>query len=169
MKPTRLPPLSCMAHLHGRIKSTINQTNTMPNISVLKSSRFLKKEDVGTGVLVTVESCVEINVAKEGAPEEFKWCLNFKETDKPLVLNSTKGQIIAGFLGSDNTDNWAGHKIVLYHDPNISFAGKLIGGIGVRAPKTPQARPVPAPVRPQEPPPVPGLPPEGEGEDNVPF
>lgn len=108
----------------------------MPHINVLKKSNFLKKEDCGPGILVTITGCTELNVAADGAPEELKWCLHFSESEKPMVLNSTNGQIIAGFVGSDNTDDWNGRKIVLYHDPNVSFGGKLIGGIRARAPKT---------------------------------
>ena len=134
----------------------------MPNISVLKSSKFLKKEDCDPPVLVTIKDCTELNVAQEGAPEEFKWCLHFEETDKPMVLNSTNGQLIAKFIGKDNTEEWVGHKIVLYHDPNVSFGGKLIGGIRARAPKvkTPPSVQT-APVKAQ------ALP--AEGDDEVPF
>jgi len=131
----------------------------MPNISVLKTSRFLKKEDCDPPILVTIKSVDEENVAKEGAPEEPRWCIHFVETDKPMVLNSTNGQIIAKFSGKDDTDHWAGIKVVLFHDPNVSFGGKLIGGIRVRAPKINPAKPAPAPA------PVPTEP----AEDDVPF
>jgi len=132
----------------------------MPNISVLKTSKFLKKEDVGPGSLLTISKCTEENVGKEGAPEELKWCLHFEESDKPMVLNSTNGQIIAGFIGSDNTDDWTGRKIVLYSDPNITFGGKLIGGIRARAPRNKPAN-VPATAMPAAPPapPTPAAPP----------
>lgn len=134
----------------------------MPNINVLKTSKFLKKEDCNPPILLTITDCTEENVAKEGAPEESKWCLHFKETDKPLVLNSTNGQIIAGFVGSENTEDWVGHKVVLYHDPSVSFGGKLIGGIRARAPKG-----VTAPAKPTAPTPAaPGLP---LAEDDCPF
>lgn len=126
----------------------------MPNISVLKSSNFLKKEDCNPPLLVTIESVREENVAKEGAPEERKWCIFFKEMDKPMVLNSTNGQIIAGITGSPETDNWAGHKVVLYHDPNVQFAGKLVGGIRCRAPRGPATRPPAQPAPPPAAPPV---------------
>lgn len=128
----------------------------MPNIAVLKKSKFLKKEDCTPPIMVTITSCSEENVAADGAPEELKWCLHFAELEKPMVLNSTNGQIIAGFIGSDNTDDWTNRKVVLYHDPNVSFGGKLIGGIRARAPKNPQpaapksapkpAAPAPAPA-----------------------
>lgn len=105
------------------------------HISQLKESKFLKKEDCGSGILVTIKSCHEENVAKEGAPPEMKWCLYFHEQDKPMVLNSTNGQIIASIVGSEETEHWANEKIVLYHDPNITFGGKLVGGIRARAPR----------------------------------
>lgn len=101
-------------------------------VSELKSSRFLKKEDVGDGTTVTISHVSQENVAQEGAPQELKWCLHFEETDKPLVLNSTNGQIIAKITGSDDSDGWGGKKIELYNDPSVGFGGKLIGGIRVR-------------------------------------
>lgn len=99
----------------------------------MKNSNFLKKEDVGDGTLCTIATVEQMNVAKEGAPEELKWVLHVDEFDKPMVLNSTNGQIIAKITGSEESDGWSGQKIVLYHDPNVSFGGKLIGGIRVRA------------------------------------
>lgn len=111
----------------------------MPNVNDLKKSSFLKKEDCGAGILVTIKAYEQINTAKEGAPEEIKWALIFDELEKPMVLNSTNGQIIEKITGSGDFDNWIGHKVVLYDDPNVSFAGRITGGIRVRAPKT--ARP----------------------------
>jgi hypothetical protein len=115
----------------------------MASIHDLKTSKFLKRDDVGPGVLVTISSVEKVNVAKEGAEPEMKFAITFAELDKPMVLNSTNGQIIAKITGiEDPIESWAGHKIVLYDDPNVSFAGKLVGGIRVRAPKVPNAPPV---------------------------
>lgn len=105
------------------------------HISSLKNSNFLKKEDCDPPILVTISSVSQENVAKEGAPAEMKWCLHLEEAEKPMVLNSTNGQLIAKITGSEETEDWTGKQIVLYHDPNVSFGGKLIGGIRVRAPK----------------------------------
>lgn len=105
------------------------------NIDDLKKSNFLKRSDVNPAVLVTIAGAESINVAKDGAPEEMRRCLRFQELEKPMVMNSTNGEIIARITGSRDDDNWAGHKIVLYDDPNISFQGKLTGGIRARAPK----------------------------------
>ncbi len=143
------------------------------HISGLKQSKFLTRADVGKGVLLTIKAIFQENVAKEGAPEEFRWCVSFDEAEKPMVLNSTNGQIIAGVVKSEETDNWIGHKIVLYDDPNVSFGGKLVGGIRVRAPRnqapaTPPThgilgKPVNRPTTPVEP----QLPPAET--DDVPF
>jgi hypothetical protein len=118
----------------------------MPKTSEMRESKFLKKEDVGSGALMTVESCHQHNVAKEGAPPENKWCLSFAESDKPLVLNSTNIQLCEAIFGSDDPDHWIGKRVVLYTDPTIMYAGKVVGGIRLRAPKKTAAAPVAAPA-----------------------
>lgn len=135
----------------------------MPDVSVLKKSSFLKKEDCGHGILVTIKEVAEENIAKEGAPVEYKWCLFTVEHEKPMVLNSTNGQLIAKIIGKNNTDDWAGHKIVLYDDPSVSFGGKITGGIRVRAPRGQAAKAVQPAAKPA-PEPQPEAP-----EDDTPF
>jgi hypothetical protein len=109
----------------------------------MRESKFLKQTDVGSGALLTVSGCTQHNVAQQGADPEMKWCLSFAETDKPLVLNTTNIQLCEHVFGSDDTDDWTGKKIVLYTDPNVSYGGKLVGGIRVRAPRN---RPVAVPA-----------------------
>jgi hypothetical protein len=118
------------------------------NIRELKESRFLSKEDCTPPILVTIDGCKKENMALQGQPEELKATLTFREPGvKPMVLNSINGQLIAQALGSDETDDWRGQKIVLYNDPSITFGGKLTGGIRARAPrKTPGMAGNPAPV-----------------------
>ena len=116
----------------------------MASVNDLKTSKFLKKEDVGEGSLVTICAVSQENIAKEGADPELKWTLHFDEFEKPMVLNSTNGQIIAKITGIENDIEigWIGKQIILYNDPNVSFAGKLMGGIRVRAVRKPQPVPV---------------------------
>jgi len=131
---------------------------TVMHISALKQSNFLTRAEVGKGVLLTIRQITQENVAKQGAPEELRWCLHFDEVEKPMVLNSTNGQIIAGITKSEDTDTWPGQKIVAYDDPNVSFGGKLVGGIRVRAPKN---QPAPKPAAP--------VAPAAQESDDVPF
>ena len=110
----------------------------MSSINDIRSSKFLKKEDVGAGSLVTIRSIGKQNVAMDGAEEDIKFILHFDEFEKPLVLNSTNAQVIAKISSADDDieNAWVGVKIVLYNDPNVSFGGKITGGIRVRSPKT---------------------------------
>ena len=112
----------------------------MPHINDLKESKYLKQSDIGRGALVTIKGLMKKNIAKPGDEQEFRWLVFFNELEKPLVLNSTNAQLAARVCGSENTDDWTGKQIVLYTDPNVSYAGKLVGGIRIRAPK-PQAVP----------------------------
>ena len=114
-------------------------------ISDMRESKFLKQSDVGGGMLLTIQALTRHNVAKDGADPEEKWCLEFTEAEKPLVLNQTNIALLATICGSDDTDDWPGHKVVLYTDPTISFGGKIVGGIRMRAPK-PQGGTAPKPA-----------------------
>jgi hypothetical protein len=144
------------------------------HISQLKQSKFLTRGEVAKPVLVTIQEVFQDNVAKEGAPEELKWCIAFPELEKPMVLNSTNGQIIAQITKSEDTDHWAGHKVVLYDDPTVSFGGKLVGGIRVRAPRNQPATAAPhgmlgKPQHPQAAPAPVAVPAEPTHGDDVPF
>jgi hypothetical protein len=108
------------------------------------SSKFLKKEDCDPAILVTIRGVKEENVGTDQEPES-KWTLLFQEDVKPLVLNSTNLQLIARIMESDNSDDWTDRQIVAYNDPNISFGGRLVGGIRVRAPNKPK-KAAPKPV-----------------------
>ena len=101
-------------------------------ISEIKNSRFLTKEDCADGIVVTIGKVVQDNVATPDQPAEMKYTLEFEEELKPLVLNSTNAQLIALFLGSDETDDWQGKRVVLFNDEGVSFAGKIVGGIRAR-------------------------------------
>jgi hypothetical protein len=111
------------------------------HISKMTESKYLKQDDVGDGKLVTIKGITRTNVAREDDEPEYKYTMAFQETDKPLVLNTTNIQLCARACGSDDTDDWVGKKIVLYTDPNVSYAGKLVGGIRIRAPKGAAAKP----------------------------
>lgn len=135
------------------------------HISNMKQSNFLTRADVGTGVLMTIKAIHQENVAKEGAAPEMKWAMSFVEADKPMILNSTNLQLIALITKSEETDTWPGQKIVLYDDPSVSYAGKLVGGIRIRAPRGAAAKAAAAPKPKLAPEPEP----EGAGDPETPF
>jgi len=118
------------------------------NINDLKESKYIKKTDVEPPIKVTITHLTQEDLAMQGQPEEMKWIVHFNEC-KPLVLNSTNGQLIANALGSQETDDWKGKQIVLYNDPNVSFGGQLTGGVRARAVRVAQVE-NPAPVDPND-------------------
>jgi len=107
-------------------------------IDAIKTSRFMKKEDVGEGLLLTIDKVVMENVGpiSEGAQDEdSKPCVYFKQKGvKPLVLNVTNFATISSIAKQEDTDNWGGTNVVVYFDPNIWFSGKQTGGLRVRQP-----------------------------------
>ena len=120
-------------------------------IGQMMAGKYLKKEDCDPPMMVVIDRFEEENVAREDQPEDMKWVMYFKDNEKGLVMNSTNLQLAAIAFGTQETDEWIGRSLVLYHDPNVSFAGKLVGGIRVRAPKG-QKKPVKSPDPRPEPP-----------------
>lgn len=121
----------------------------MAKTSEMLESKYLKKEDAGEGVLVTIRAFDKVNLAQEGQPAQWKWVMMFNELDKPLVLNGTNIRLLEMIFNSGDTDDWIGNQIVLYNDPTIQFQGKFTGGIRVRAPKRPHGN-KPTPKRIEE-------------------
>lgn len=112
-----------------------------PNVDDLKTSKFLTKHDVEPPILVTIKNWDKVNVAMENQAPEMRYVLNFLEVEKPLVLNMTNGLTIKVIAKSGDFDHFIGKKIVLFNDKTVMFAGKLTGGIRVRAPKGGQSNP----------------------------
>lgn len=139
------------------------------NIDDMKESKYLRQQDVGRGVLVTIKGLSEDNIEKDDQADEHVWLLHFHELDKPLVLKPTNAALCAQACGSKETDYWIGKRIVLYTDPNVSFGGKITGGIRVRAPRL-NPVPVSAPMNVENPsPPVQPIPAGHPVNDDIPF
>ena len=96
----------------------------------MKQSRYLKTGDVDPEVLITIKRVLLEKIDDESGDE--KWVLYTLEFDKGLVLNWTNIQLIAKALGSEDSDAWSGHQVILYHDETVQFRGNVVGGIRVR-------------------------------------
>ena len=105
----------------------------MAKIGEMIESKYLKQSDVDTDVLVTVQKVGKSNVAPKGEEPEYKWLIRFNEFEKPMVLNSTNIKRLAKACQSDDTDEWLGKQVVLYVDPDVEFAGNVVGGLRIRA------------------------------------
>lgn len=106
----------------------------MPNINQMIESKYLKQADVEAETEVTIVKVGQINVAKEDEQPDMKWAVRFQEFKKPMVLNSTNIQLLAKACDSEDSEDWVGKKVVIYTDPNVTFGGKLVGGLRVKLP-----------------------------------
>lgn len=113
----------------------------MPNINQMIESKYLKQSDVDGEVEVTITKIGQINVAREDEQPDMKWAVRFQEFQKPMVLNSTNIQLLAKSCGSEESEDWIGKKVILFADPNVSFGGKLVGGLRFRIPVKPKMKP----------------------------
>jgi len=109
----------------------------MPRIGDMRVSKFLKRSDLGDEDerIFTISGVSEENAGTADA-EDIKWAINFKETDKPMILNWTNMQMLEKVTGSDNTDDWTGKRILVWFDESVQFKGEMKGGLRIkRAPK----------------------------------
>lgn len=115
----------------------------MANINQMIESKYLKQSDLDGETEVTIVKVGQMNVAREDEQPEMKWAVKFEEFKKPMILNSTNIQLLAKACGSEESDEWIGKKVVIFADPNVSFGGKLVGGLRVKLPvkKSSSAKP----------------------------
>ena len=92
---------------------------------------YLKKEDLSGPTDVTV-----IDVRPEPVPgaNRLKLVIEFREFEKPLILNATNIKRLSTLFGTSNIAAWRG-PISLYVDEKVEYAGAMIGGIRVRPAK----------------------------------
>ena len=100
--------------------------------SQMIESKYLKQEDVDEDTPVTVQLLKKVNVARDDETPEYRWTIKFHEFDKPMVLNATNIKRLSKALG-DDTDGWEGNSVILYVDPDIEYAGKVVGGLRLKA------------------------------------
>lgn len=125
------------------------------NAQTLIPSQHLKAADFAQPRLLTISKVGMVEVGDDKKPALF-----FVETDQDVVLNKTNITTISEIYG-DETDNWAGKKIVAFK-ARTEFQGKACDCIRVRAPKTATNMPTNTPP----PPPPADL---GIREEDVPF
>lgn len=125
----------------------------MPKVSDMIVSKFLKKEDFDEDRVMTIKG-VSLEEVAQG---EQKWILFFREEAKGMALNTTSIRVLENAFG-DDSDNWIGKRVMVYVDPNVSFQGRVVGGLRLRPPKKQAAAAPPAKTEPA-----------GDFDDDIPF
>lgn len=113
----------------------------MAKVSEMIVSKFLRKEDFDEDRVLTIKGVRLEDVGNQG---EQRWVVHFREVDKGMVLNITSIRVLEGAYG-DDSDGWVGKRVMVYVDPNVSFQGRVVGGLRLRAPKQRPATPAKAP------------------------
>jgi len=106
-------------------------------------SRYLKAADYPRPTIVTIEQVTEELV---GQDKEEKVVVYFRGVEKSLILNKTGITTMIDLTQTTDSDQWIGHQIEIYTDPNVMYAGKRTPALRLRAPQQPRtaARPVPS-------------------------
>ncbi len=100
-------------------------------------SKFLAKEDFDPAVTVSIVRVAIEEVTGESAPED-KPILYITDPSSPvdttrgIVLNGINWDTIAEISGKDDSDDWGGERIEIFHDPSVRFGNRKVGGIRVR-------------------------------------
>lgn len=103
---------------------------------MLRTSPWLASEDlVGLGdVPAEIEDVLlydEVAFDK-GRKERNVPALKFKGKAKQLVLRTSANRRALVRMFGANTQTWRGQTIYLYHDPDVRFGGKAVGGIRIK-------------------------------------
>ena len=99
-------------------------------------SKYMSKDDVKIPVIATIAD-VRPEVLKSDNGDESKPVMYFSGDHKPMIINNANWMTVEDLYG-DDSDAWAGHTVELYHEPNIMFGNKRVGGIRIRKPAAQQ-------------------------------
>lgn len=119
----------------------------------LLPSDYFKKEDVQQPLLLTVRSIgSEPNPFEQGTEHVV---MHFRESHLPsgnptkkLVMKPALYAAMEQLSGTDEIEGWVGRQVVLFFDPSVTYMGKRVGGVRIRAPRQrPQQAPPPPPVQ----------------------
>lgn len=105
----------------------------MKDIQQTRRRRFLKKGDLGRQLRLTIRAVLEENVAFNGEPKKLRFVVYFEEIEKALILKWNIAKAIETVTGSGDMDSWAGQQIVVYHDPDVLYQGKSVGGLRIKS------------------------------------
>jgi hypothetical protein len=112
-------------------KRSCRRTATEMKKSQAFKTRFYKSEDVKDGpITVTIDRMYQDRI---GADKEEKNILAFTDTERELVLNATCWDLITEITGSDDSDDWRGQQIVLFHT-RVAYQGKQVDAIRIMSP-----------------------------------
>lgn len=133
----------------------------MAKVSEMIQSKFLRKEDFDEDRVLTIKGVKLEDMPGDDGQQ--KWVLYFREEPKGMALNITTIRVLEQAYGGDS-DQWIGNKVKVYVDPNVSFGGKIVGGLRLRTSKVTVKQPLSPPVEERAP-----VTKDDEFDDDIPF
>lgn len=111
----------------------------MNTLDSLLPSRFLKKEDVETPMVLTIAGFEKGTIGEDDEPATF---LKFSDTDKSVIVKAWTIDNLKEIFGDNvSPKDIHGQKVEAYHDPSVKFGGKKVGGLRLRKPSGAAASP----------------------------
>ena len=95
-------------------------------------SNYLKSKDVKEPITLTVSAVESETFKDDDGGERDSLVLYAKELEQGVVLSKTALAQVIEILGSDETEDWVGKRIVLFNDNTVTFKGKRVGGLRFR-------------------------------------
>lgn len=96
-------------------------------------TKYLSKDDIKAPTVGVIENVVNETLG-QGEDQEIKPVMYFSSGPaKPMVINNTNWMTVESMHG-DESDNWNGKAVEVWVDPSVSYGGKRIGGLRLRAP-----------------------------------
>lgn len=125
----------------------------MPTVNDIFPGNYIRAADLNNQEVEAVIERVEFEEMETDKGKVKKPVIYFQGGQKGLVANKTNCVSIEHITGESDTDNWPGHKIVLFSMP-VQFGSKLVDAIRIKSPasgsgyrEVPNAAAEPAPEK----------------------
>lgn len=86
------------------------------------------------GIVLTIDRIERKEYPAKGGGTESKLVVHWVEDKPPLPLNKGNLDFIRNELGPEE-HNYAGRKVEVWHDPNVTMGGNRVGGLKLRPPR----------------------------------
>lgn len=98
----------------------------------------------GKDMVLTIDCAVQEPVSDEKGKTELCMVIRWREPGaKPLICNKTNAKTIEKLVESPYIEDWPGHRLQLYFDPNVRFGRERVGGVRIRPRVTMANEPAP--------------------------
>src|ERR1043165_8006786 len=109
----------------------------MANVNKVYRSNWLQCADLnGSSRILRICETWEETIGSDSEPKKKRprIVVRFEEfIDYPMIFNTTNARNAAKIFQSDDTDKWIGKQLLVYVDNNVTYGGKPVDGLRVKA------------------------------------